>query len=93
MPINRIIAFFGPVVATISSALAAFLIAKVNILGIPGLDQANVATYIAAGLTAAIVACLHALGGLAWFKGHHLLIQANDPSATGTGTPPPPPNV
>lgn len=75
IPVNRVIAFLGPPIAAISAAASAWLVAKVNILSIPGLDKANVATYVAGGLTALIVAGLHALGGLAWFKGHHILLQ------------------
>lgn len=83
IPINRVVAFAGPAIAAISTAVAAFLVAKVNVLGIPGLDQANTATYLAAGITAALVAGLHALGGLAWFKGHHILLTQTAPEGPG----------
>lgn len=75
IPANRVIAFLGPTIAAISTAVAAYLVAKVNVLGIPGLDQANVQTYVAGGLTAALVAGLHALGGLSWFKGQHIILE------------------
>lgn len=78
IPTNRIVAFIGPAIAFASSTVAAWLIAKVNVLGLPGLDQANVATWIAAGLTAALVAGLHALGGWKWLKGHHIELAAAD---------------
>lgn len=75
IPINRLIAFIGPVIAVISASVAAWLISVVNVLGIPGLDKSNLATYIAAAITWVIVTALHAIGGLAWFKGHHIVLQ------------------
>lgn len=77
IPPNRVVAFAGPYIAFAASAVAAWLIAKVNVLGIPGLDQQNVATWIAGGLTALIVAGLHALGGWGWLKGHHIELAAD----------------
>jgi uncharacterized membrane protein YedE/YeeE len=84
IPINRIVTFVGPIIAAISTAIATWLIAKVNVLGIPGLDQNNLQTYLAAGLTAILLAGLHALGGWSWLKGHHILL------AEGVVTPPDP---
>lgn len=74
LPTNRIVTFLGPTIALVATAVATWLVAKVNVLAIPGLDQANVQTYVAAGLTALLGAALHALGGWGWLKGHHILI-------------------
>lgn len=80
LPLNRVVAFVGPLITLIAGGIAAFLVAQVNILGIPGLDKSNVATWIAAALTFLVTAGLHALGGMAWFKGHHILMQQGDPN-------------
>jgi hypothetical protein len=72
IPINRIVAWLGPTIAIIASALAAWLVAKVNILGLAGLNKSNLQTYITAGVTFGVAAGLHALGGLSWLRGHHI---------------------
>lgn len=77
IPIERIVAFFGPYITVISAAIATWLVAKVNVLGLPGLDQHNTATWIAAAITFAITAGLHALGGWAWLKGRHIELQGD----------------
>ena len=72
IPLNRVVAFAGPYISAISGALAAWLVAKLNVLGIPGLDQANLATHLAAGGTALLTAGLVWLGHSSWLKGHHI---------------------
>lgn len=75
IPVNRVVAFLGPTLSATAGAVAAWLVAKANVLGIPGLDEANVATYIVAGGTFVITAGLHALGQWQWLKGHHILLS------------------
>jgi hypothetical protein len=75
-PTNRIVAFLGPYIAVVSGAAAAWLIAKVNVLSIPGLDQANLATWVAGSLTAIITAGLAWLGHSKWLTGHHIELAA-----------------
>ena len=76
IPLNRVVAFAGPYISLLAAAIAAWLIAKLNVLGIPGLDEQNLATWIAAGLTALLTAGLSWLGQSKWLKGHHIEIQA-----------------
>lgn len=75
IPLNRIVAFAGPYISVISGALAAWLVAKLNVLAIPGLDQANLATWIAGAITALLTAGLTWLGHSKWLKGHHIQLQ------------------
>jgi hypothetical protein len=75
IPVNRVVAWLGPPIAAIDSGLVSWLVAKENVLGLPGLDKANTATYVAAGVSYALTAGLHALGGWAWLKGHHIIMQ------------------
>lgn len=81
IPINRVVAFAGPVISTIAGAAAAWLVGVVNILAIPGLDQANLATWISAGLTGLLTAGLLHLGQSKWLKGHHILLAAEAQAA------------
>jgi hypothetical protein len=76
IPINRIVAFFGPAISLFSGGVAAWLTAKVNVLGIPGLGQAGLATQLAAGVSGTLTAGLLALGQLKWLKGHHIELAA-----------------
>lgn len=83
IPLNRAVAFFGPVISLVSGAAAAWLVAKVNILGIPGLglDENELGSEIAGALTLTLTAALLHLGQSAWLRGHHIEL-ANDGSAT-----------
>jgi len=89
IPINRVVAFLGPWIALVSTAITTWLIAHVNILGIPGIDHANTATYVAGALTALITAGLQALGGWAWLKGHHIQLQGDAEVAAAALAPVP----
>ncbi len=72
IPLNRIIAFAGPYISVVSGGVATWLVAKANVLGIKDLDQANVATQVAGGLTFTLVAVISWLGQSKWLTGHHL---------------------
>ena len=76
IPLNRVVAFAGPYIAVIAGAITAWLLAKVNITGIPGLDQDNLTTGIAGGLTFALTAGLSWAGQQKWLTGHHVEILA-----------------
>ena len=89
IPINRVVAFLGPWIALVSTAITTWLIAHVNVLGIPGLDHANTATYVAGALTALVTAGLQALGGWAWLKGHHIQLQGDAAVAAAALAPVP----
>ena len=87
IPINRIVAWLGPIIAVISASLVTWLLAKVNILSIPGLDKSNVETYVTAIVTFLVVAGLHALGGLSWLRGHHIELVENAEAAAEVTRP------
>jgi hypothetical protein len=72
IPFSKIITLAKPAFNWASGLIAAFFIAKVNLLGIPGFDQSNVQTYLGAGLTFLTVTGLQQLGDLKWIKGHHI---------------------
>lgn len=72
IPINRVVAFCGPAISLVAGGASAFLVARVNVLGVPGLDQANVATWLTAGGTLALGAGLTWLGHQKWLTGHQI---------------------
>jgi hypothetical protein len=76
IPLNRVVAFVGPYISIVAGGVAAWLASKLNVLGLPGLDQQNLATYVAAGLTFALTAGLTWLGHQKWLTGHHIVLAA-----------------
>jgi hypothetical protein len=102
MPVNRVVAFAGPVISVLAAAVAAWVVARANVLGIEGLDEANVATQAAAALTFVLVATLTWLGQSKWLTGVHVAMRADNLLATAAltatapsfdpqvATPPPP---
>jgi len=90
IPINRFVAFVKPWLNVIAGAIAAWLVAKLNLLGVPGLDEANTATWIAGALAWAITTGAAQLGDLKWLKGHHIEMVA-DAQVTAAALAPVPP--
>lgn len=92
IPLNRVVALAGPYVSVAAGAIAAWLIAKVNVTGIPGLDQQNLATQLAAGGTFALTAGLSWLGHSKWLTGHHIELageaEVNAAAITAAGATP-----
>jgi len=76
MPLNRIVAFAGPYITAVAGAVSAWAIAKANVLGIPGLDQANLQTYVAGALSWLLVHGAGELGRWQWLRGHHIELEA-----------------
>jgi hypothetical protein len=76
-PANRIVAFAGPYVSVAAGGIASWLVANVNIAGIPGLDENNVKTTIAGGFTWLLVAGLTWAGHSKWLTGHHIQLEAD----------------
>jgi hypothetical protein len=74
---NRVLAWFGPYIAAASGTAAAWLFAKLNVLGIPGLDENNLKTGIAAALTWLVVTGVTWAGHSKWLSGHHVEMAAN----------------
>ena len=74
MPLNRFITFVKPYLNLLAGAIAAWLIAKANVLGIPGLGEHGneLQVGIAAALAWGVTALATQLGDLKWLKGHHL---------------------
>jgi hypothetical protein len=74
MPLNRFITFVKPYLNLLAGAIAAWLVAKANVLGIPGLGehgdelQIGIAAVLAWGVTQLATQ----VGDLKWLKGHHL---------------------
>jgi hypothetical protein len=81
MPLNRFIAFVKPYINLLAGALAAYVVAKANVLGIPGLDEQNTATWVAGALVWLLTQGATQLGDLKWLKGHHIAL------ATASGAP------
>src|ERR1044072_9293169 len=77
IPDNRVIAFAGPYISLAAGALAAWLVARANVLGVSGLDADNVATDVAAALSFVLVAVLSWLGSAKWLAGHHIEMQGD----------------
>lgn len=88
IPINRVVAFIGPYVSVAAGGVAAWLAARVNLAGVPGLDQHNLATEIAAGITFVVTSALVWLGHSKWLKGHHIVLQADLAASLAGKTPP-----
>ena len=76
MPLNRFITFIKPYINLLAGAIAAFLVAKANVLGIPGLGEHGneLQTGIAAALAWGVTQLATQVGDLKWLKGHHLTI-------------------
>jgi hypothetical protein len=76
MPLNRFIAFIKPYLNLAAGAIAAWLIAKANVLGIPGLGQHGneLQIGIAAALAWGVTQLATQMGDLKWLKGHHLAL-------------------
>jgi hypothetical protein len=71
IPLNRIVAFAGPYLSIAGGGVATWIVAKMNLIGVAGLDQGDLAQKIAAGLTFTLTAVLSWLGHMQWLKGHH----------------------
>jgi hypothetical protein len=90
LPLNRFVAFVKPYLNLLAGLIAAWLVAKVNVLGVPGLDEENVATWIAGGLAALLTAGLTQLGDLKWLKGHHIQMETEAAITAAALAPVPP---
>jgi hypothetical protein len=79
MPLNRFITFFKPYINLTAGAIAAWLIAKANVLAIPGLGQHGneLQIGIAAALAWGLTQLATQTGDLKWLRGHHLSIAGD----------------
>jgi hypothetical protein len=76
-PANRIVAFAGPYIAVVAGGVASWLVAKVNLAGLPGLDEDNLKTALTGGFTWLLVAGLAWAGHSKWLTGHHIQLEAD----------------
>jgi hypothetical protein len=85
IPFNRFVTFVKPYLNIAGAAVAAWLIAKVNVLGIHGLDSRK--DQLATGLTAAGTGIITwgaaQLGDLKWLKGHHIELELGGAAGVG----------
>ena len=75
IPLNRVVAFAGPYISVAAGGFATWLVAKVNVVGLPGLDENNLKTAIAGGITWLLVAGLAWAGHSKWLTGHHIQLE------------------
>jgi len=75
LPINRFVTFVKPGINLLAGGVTAWLVAKVNILGITGLKHDEVQTQVAAGVSALLATGLLQLADLKWIKGHHIELE------------------
>ncbi|MEA2371782.1 MAG: hypothetical protein QOH12_2176 [Solirubrobacteraceae bacterium] len=71
-PLNRIIAFGGPYISVVAGAIAAWLVAKLDVLGIRGLGENDLAQQLAGALTFLVTSGLSWIGHSRWLDGHHI---------------------
>jgi hypothetical protein len=94
MPLNRFITFIKPYINLAAGAIAAWLIAKANVLGIPGLGEHGneLQIGIAAALAWGVTQLATQMGDLKWLKGHHLALigEAEVAAAAAQATAAPP---
>jgi len=76
-PFNRVVAFAGPYISLVAAFLATWLVAKANALGIPALDESDLAQQIASALMFSVTAVLTWLGSAEWLKGHHVQLAGD----------------
>jgi hypothetical protein len=92
IPFNRLVSFAGPYISLFAGAIATWLVAKANVLGIDGLEQSDLAQQIASALTFTLAAGLTWLGQSQWLKGHHLQLVGDasvQAAALAVAGPPP----
>lgn len=77
MPLNRFVSFVKPYLNLLAAAITAWLVAKANVLGLPGLDEGNTATWIAGALAWILTQGATQLGDLRWLRGHHIAMQSD----------------
>ena len=63
--------------SAIAGGIASWLVARVNIAGLPGLDQNNLKTGIAGALTWLLVSGLTWAGHSKWLTGHQIAMEAD----------------
>jgi hypothetical protein len=75
LPINRVVTFIKPLFNLFAGGVAAWLVAKVNILGILGIGQDEIQNQVATGLAFLVTTGLLQLADLKWIKGHHIELE------------------
>jgi hypothetical protein len=97
LPLDRVVAFAGPYISVVAGAVASWLVAKANVLGIGGLDETNVATQVAGALTFLVVVVLSWVGQSRWLTGVQIALRSDARVASAAlaapSAPPSPPPV
>jgi hypothetical protein len=75
-PVNRIVAFLGPYISVISGALASWLLAQENVLGLFNLPRDQLAAAIAQGGIFLITTAVTWAGQHKWLTGHQIVLAA-----------------
>lgn len=70
IPVNRWVAFLGPVIAIITGGIADWLVLKVHILGSLGVNHDAIASALAWVLIGGVTAGLTWFGQSSWLRGH-----------------------
>ncbi len=87
VPLNRIVAFVGPYVATLSGIAAAWLLVHVHFLGLFHLQQDGLATGIAQGVIFLLVTLITWLSHQKWLTGHQKWEAITSGQNSGQSTP------
>lgn len=93
IPLNRVIAFAGHYISIGSGLIAAWIVAKLNLLGFHELSVDSLAQSIAGGATFVLTTGLAHLGQSKWLTGHHIELEgivAQQVAAVSAAVLPPP---
>lgn len=90
MTLNRFIVWIKPYINLAAGAISAWLIAKANVLAIPGLGEHGdeLTAGIAAAITFGVTTLVTQLGDLKWIRGHHLQLAGDAQVQAATPAPP-----
>lgn len=93
LPMNRVVAFLGPYIATASGIVATWATTHMHILATFHVGNDDIAQAITQGLTFLVVTGVTWLGQQKWLEGH-IRIQEAIPAGPGPGSEPvmPPPD-
>lgn len=77
--LDRFVTFCKPYINLLAAAISAWLIAKANVLAIPGLGEHGdeLSAGIAAAITFGLTTLVTQLGDLKWLKGRHIMLAGD----------------
>jgi hypothetical protein len=71
-PLNRLLAFFGPIISVATGGVTAWLFVHIEILGALGFNRSEVAMLLAWLITGGLTAILTHTGIMKWLDGHQI---------------------